>query len=106
VVSENRIEGQSMNSEQNGTPKLLLTAPEAAKALAISEKTLWSLSCPRGSIPIVRVGERGVRYSVTALDSWIAGHSPRSHPTDEQAHPGVSSWLQKMLARQRTEASE
>ena len=30
-------------------PTLLLAAREAAKALAISEKTLWTLTVPRGS---------------------------------------------------------
>ena len=52
-------------------PTLLLTAREAAKALAISEKTLWTLTTPRGSIPAIRVGERSLRYSVAALEKWI-----------------------------------
>ena len=53
-------------------PTLLLTARDAAKALAISEKTLWSLTAPRGTVPCVRVGERSLRYSVRALEEWIA----------------------------------
>lgn len=53
-------------------PTLLLTAREAAKALAVSEKTLWSLTTPRGTIPAIRVGERSLRYSVRALEDWIA----------------------------------
>lgn len=52
-------------------PTLLLTARDAAKALAISEKTLWTLTTPRGPIPAIRVGERSLRYSVTALAKWI-----------------------------------
>lgn len=52
-------------------PTLLLTARDAAKALAISEKTLWTLTVPRGPIPAIRVGERSLRYSVTALSKWI-----------------------------------
>lgn len=55
-----------------GPPRLLLTARDAARALAISEKTLWSLTTPRGSIPAIRVGERSLRYSVRALEDWIA----------------------------------
>jgi excisionase family DNA binding protein len=55
----------------NGTPTMLLTVREAAKALAVSEKTLWSLTTPRGTIPAIRVGERSLRYSVTALAKWI-----------------------------------
>lgn len=52
-------------------PTLLLTARDAAKALAISEKTLWTLTTPRGPIPAIRVGERSLRYSVVALAKWI-----------------------------------
>lgn len=51
-------------------PKLLLTPPEAADALSISEKTLWSKTAPRGSIRATRIG-RAVRYSVTELQRWI-----------------------------------
>jgi excisionase family DNA binding protein len=53
-------------------PTLLLTARDAARALAISEKTLWSLTTPRGTIPALRVGERSIRYSLAALEEWIA----------------------------------
>jgi hypothetical protein len=52
-------------------PTLLLTARDAARALAVSEKTLWSLTMPRGTVPAIRVGERSLRYSVTALAKWI-----------------------------------
>ncbi len=63
-----------MSEISNGhiAPTLLLTAREAAQALRISEKTLWSLTQPRGPIPVVRVGQRSVRYSVAALEQWIA----------------------------------
>jgi len=55
------------------TPKLLVTAPEAARMLSISPRLLWSLSQPRGSIPTTRiVGTRAVRYSVSALEHWLA----------------------------------
>ena len=50
--------------------KLLLSAREAAIALSVSEKTLWTNSCPRGTIPVVRFG-RSVRYSVEALREFI-----------------------------------
>jgi excisionase family DNA binding protein len=49
--------------------KLLLTAREAARALAISERTLWSLT-NNGDIPSVRIG-RAVRYDPRDLDRWI-----------------------------------
>jgi hypothetical protein len=33
---------------------------------------MWTLTTPRGPIPAIRVGERSLRYSVRALDEWIA----------------------------------
>jgi hypothetical protein len=55
----------------NSTPaKLLLSSREASKALSISERTLWSLTAPRGPIPVIRCGSR-VLYSVDALRRWI-----------------------------------
>lgn len=50
--------------------RLLLRPPEAAKALAVSERTLWSLA-QRGEIPRVRIG-RAVCYSVDALRAYIS----------------------------------
>ena len=49
-------------------PKLL-TARDAAKALAVCEKTLWALT-DRGEIPVVRIG-RSVRYDPQDLSRWI-----------------------------------
>lgn len=49
---------------------LLVTAPQAARMLGISERTLWSLTAPRGPIPVVRIG-RSVRYSLDDLRVWI-----------------------------------
>ncbi len=51
-------------------PKMLLSAREAAEALSICQKTLWSHTQPRGDLPAVRVGTR-VLYSVPDLQQWI-----------------------------------
>jgi excisionase family DNA binding protein len=48
---------------------MLLTARQAAKALSVCEKTLWTLA-QRGEIPAVRIG-RAVRYDPRDLDAWI-----------------------------------
>ena len=48
---------------------LLVTSREAARILAVSERTLWGLA-DRGEIPRVRIG-RAVRYDVRDLDVWI-----------------------------------
>lgn len=50
-------------------PKLLLTPREAARALSVCEKTLWTLT-QRGELPAVRIG-RSVRYSVADLQDFI-----------------------------------
>ena len=55
--------------QTNHPPKLLLSAREAA-ALSVSERTLFSLTTPRGPIPSVRLGAR-VLYPVAALQKWI-----------------------------------
>ena len=56
-----------MNGTAN-TP-LLLTPAQAAKALSISERTLWTLTKSR-VISHVRLG-RCVRYSIDDLQQWI-----------------------------------
>ncbi len=52
------------------TTPLLMTTKQAAKALTISERTLYSLT-KSGAIPAVRLGPRGVRYDPQDLRSWI-----------------------------------
>jgi len=51
--------------------QILLSPRDAARALAISERTLWGLTSPRGPIRPVRVGRRLVRYSVEELNRWV-----------------------------------
>jgi len=48
----------------------LLTVKEAAKRLAISERTLFSLTAA-GRIPAVRISIRAVRYDVADLTRFI-----------------------------------
>ena len=49
---------------------LALRPREAAKALGISERMLWSLTAPRGTIPAVRIGTC-VLYPVAGLQAWL-----------------------------------
>lgn len=55
--------------------RLLLTAAEAARALAVSPRSLWAMSQPRGPLRCVRVGakKRGIRYDVRELERWVDG---------------------------------
>lgn len=50
-------------------PALLVDAREAARRLAISSRTLWTLT-RRGELPAVRIG-RSVRYSVADLAAYV-----------------------------------
>jgi excisionase family DNA binding protein len=55
----------------DSTPSpLLLTSRDAARSLAVSERTLWGLTYPRGPIRAVRFG-RAVRYSADTLRAWV-----------------------------------
>jgi excisionase family DNA binding protein len=56
-------------NETSPNKQLLIISREAAKALAISERTLWQLT-KDGVIPCVRIG-RSVRYSPADLQAWI-----------------------------------
>jgi predicted DNA-binding transcriptional regulator AlpA len=55
--------------------QLTLRARQAAKALGISPRTLWSLTAPRGPIPCVRIGRgkrQSVMYPIAELQAWLA----------------------------------
>jgi excisionase family DNA binding protein len=49
---------------------ILLTAKQAAKLLNISERTLYARTAD-GSIAVVRIGNRGIRYDPADLRRWI-----------------------------------
>lgn len=56
--------------------RLLVTPREAATALSVCEKTLWSLT-KRGELPAVRIG-RMVRYDLADLQRFINGQKGAS----------------------------
>jgi excisionase family DNA binding protein len=49
---------------------ILLTARQAARLLNISERTLYARTAD-GSIAVVRIGNRGIRYDPADLRRWI-----------------------------------
>jgi len=59
----------------NTTPRLALRPKEAARALGISERLLWSLT-NRGEVPHLRMG-RAVVYPIAALEAWLAQHASK-----------------------------
>ena len=53
---------------------LALRPCDAAKALGISQRTLWALTTPRGPIPCIRVGHgkrQIVLYPISELQAWL-----------------------------------
>ena len=50
-------------------PRLLLTEREAARALAVSPRTIWSLA-DSGQLPVVRIG-RAKRYTLRDIESLV-----------------------------------
>lgn len=63
--------GIRMPSETLTTAPLLLRPREAAKMLAVSERTLWALTAPRGPIPAAKIF-RAVRYRLADLEAFAA----------------------------------
>ncbi len=64
-------------SDQEHVPPLALTPRDAARALCVSEKTLWSLTEPRGPIPAAKIG-RLVRYDVNDLRAFLDSMKARA----------------------------
>ena len=52
-------------------PCLALTPKQAAKALGVSEKTLFNYSTPRGPLACTKLGSR-VLYPVAALQAFLS----------------------------------
>jgi len=58
---------------ETAKPALALRPREAAKALGVSERTLWGWT-HAGTVPYVRVG-RTILYPVDALRDWLKQRS-------------------------------
>ena len=60
---------------------IALRPREIAKLLGISQRTLWSLSFPRGDIPCARIGHgkrKSVLYSIVHVQAWLADQTQAS----------------------------
>jgi hypothetical protein len=58
-------------------PKMLVSTKEAAARLSICPRTLWSISAPRGNLPVVRIGKK-MLYHVADLEREIEARKVRS----------------------------
>lgn len=61
----------SSTADQLRHSEPLLTTDEAARLLRVPRSTLYELVRSRG-LPHVRIGERGLRFTRSDLDEWIA----------------------------------
>ncbi len=73
MIAENR---------QSDNGPLLVDSHTAAVMLSISERSLWALSTPRGTLPVVRLG-RAVRFDVDDLREFIGRQ--KHHANDGEA---------------------
>ena len=64
----------TLKSAETVQERLLLRPKEAARMLAVSERTLWGSDIPR-----IRVGKRGIRYSVDDLRRWVESRRAASN---------------------------
>jgi predicted DNA-binding transcriptional regulator AlpA len=71
--------------QSNPIPNALALRPrEASKALGISERTLWSITTPRGDLPCVRIGT-AVVYPVDSLRTWLEARANGKGGNHEEA---------------------
>ena len=75
------------NDETPAVPRLALRPREAAIALGVSEKTLWSITTPNGSLPCIRVGSR-VLYAPHQLRRWLNRELTRQQAAQQQGGAG------------------
>ncbi len=62
----------------------LLTINDAADFLRVSPRTVYAITFPRGTLRCIRVGPRGVRYSMAVLQAWIDQQQAATVQTDGQ----------------------
>jgi len=68
---------------------LLMPAPDAARLLSISERTLWGLTHPRGPIRAVRLDGR-VLYSPASLTAFVSDREANPPPPRKRKPRGVA----------------
>jgi excisionase family DNA binding protein len=59
-----------MQTASHDLPSLLLSIKQAATALSVSERTVWTM-VHNGELPHMRLGRR-LLFSRTALEAWVA----------------------------------
>ncbi len=72
--------------------RLLLRPQEAANSLGVSLRSLMAWAAA-GEVPVVRLGDRCLRFSVADLQVWIATRSTTARPVDDNDGPDETECL-------------
>lgn len=73
-----------MNQTKEAMRPLLLEANEAAQAMRICPKTLWTMSVRKRKIPFIKIGRRTL-YDPRDLERWIDGQKEPVKTVKENA---------------------
>lgn len=68
------MENENGKHDQVQVQVQVLTIREASEWLKVSEKTLWTLTHPRGTLAVVRIGSL-VRYRMQDLETFVNQHT-------------------------------
>jgi len=79
------------------TDVLALRPRDAARALGISERCLWSLT-QRGEVPHVKIGGRLVLYPRASLIDWLDRMA--KNPPVKQAEPTANTYELEQIERE------
>jgi excisionase family DNA binding protein len=63
-------ETPSRDQETEDSISKLLTVKQAAELFGVSDRTLFTLSAPRGPIPVIRIGKHSRRYDLEDLKRY------------------------------------
>jgi hypothetical protein len=96
TITDSCFDEKERNVTVSCPATLLLRSRDAARMLAVSERTLWGLTAPRGPIPCVRIGG-AIRYRVIDLEAFVAKAAQSSGQAETEPEPSPP-----LTARQET----
>jgi excisionase family DNA binding protein len=82
-AASDSLENKTMATEKVTMESLALRPREAAKALGVSERSLWEWT-HRGDVPHVRIG-RTIMYPVDSLREWLNRQANKAKGGEQDA---------------------
>jgi len=80
--------GHGHGRDTQRVPPILLSLKDAARALAVSDRSLWEWT-KAGKVPHIRLGRR-VLYSPDDLRRWVEGQRHGPNVPNGDAAPGIT----------------